>query len=167
MAKKATDPLDALAGDPLKVIALMLWKNRMREPDMYAQITPDDIQAYEDCVAYLKVTPQINITHPAGEPAQAAVPATANRRAVPARPATPPKPFVIVTLTDKNGDMIKPIENNQVDYDESQHAQKIQHAKSVSADLAQRIIHQAQSGETSLSDTQDAANALILLGAVA
>jgi hypothetical protein len=63
--KQALDPLDALAqGDPLRVIALMLWKNRHREPDMYVQITERDIEGFEACVNYLKVKPTVLIKRP-------------------------------------------------------------------------------------------------------
>jgi hypothetical protein len=63
--KQALDPLDELAqGDPLRVIALMLWKNRHREPDMYVQITERDIEGFEACVNYLKVKPTVLIKRP-------------------------------------------------------------------------------------------------------
>jgi hypothetical protein len=162
--KRELHPLDALAeGDPRDVIALMLWKNRMREPDMYVQLTEQDMQGLADCTNYQKVTPHVNIERPEGAPAQAAIPASGNRRAVPARPALPPKPYVIVTLVDQDGNMVRPIENNQADYDASLDAALLRKARDQAPDLAQRLIQQAKTGETSLSDMQDAADALILL----
>ena len=167
--KKATkDPLDELAnGDPGKVIALMLWKNRLREPDLYVQITEADIKGFEDCVKYLKVTASVKIEHPQGLPAQDAVPATANRRAIPGRPAAPPKPFVIVTLVDQHGDGIRPVENNQDDYDAAQAATQVRKARDQAQELAGRLLAQARSGEYSLSDMQDAADALLTLARAA
>jgi hypothetical protein len=55
-------------GDPKKVIALMLWKARLREPDMYVQITEADIAASTTCVRYLKVEPHVMIKRPEGLP---------------------------------------------------------------------------------------------------
>jgi len=159
------DPLDALAeGDLKRVIALMLWKARLREPDMYVQITENDIKGFEDCVAYLKVKPEVMVKRPPGLPAQAAIPATGNRRAVAAREATPPKPFVIVTLVeDGTENVIRPVENNQEDYDIAQDAAHVRKARDQAPALAERIVNQARSGEFSLSEIQDAADALIIL----
>lgn len=162
------DPLDALAqGDPQRVMALMLWKNRLRQPDMYVQITEHDIQGFDDCVAYLKVKPVVKIERPAGLPAQDAIPAQGNRRAVPARAASPAKPYVIVTLVDERGDAIRPIENNQQDYDTAAAASEVRKARDQAAALAERLVAQARTGEFSLSDMTDAANALLILSRVA
>ncbi len=161
---KEQHPLDGLAeGDPLKVMALMLWKNRFREPDMYVQIFEKDIEGLKACVDYLEVTPVVSIHRPQGQDAQPAQPGSSTRRPVPALPTQPAKPYVIVTLVDARGDMIKPIENNERDFDAADEAAKVRKAKDQAADLAQRILQQAQSGESSLSDTQDAADALVIL----
>ncbi len=162
--QKDQHPLDALAeGEPLKVMALMLWKNRFREPDMYVQIDEKDIQGLEACVNYLKVVPVVSIHRPQGQGAQAAQPGSSTRRPVPALPAQPAKPFVIVTLVDKNGDMIKPVENNQGDFDAAEEATRVRKAKDQASDLAQRLRQQGRSGETSMSDMDDAADALVVM----
>jgi len=163
--KAPQHPLDALAaGDPRGVIALMLWKERMRNPDLYAQITEADIIGFQDCVKYLKVVPEVQILRPAGIPAQPEVLATANRRHIPARPATDPKPYVIVRLVEKGTDnTIRPVENNQEDYDAAAAATQVRQARDSAPQLAQRLIQQANSGEYSLSDMQDAANCLLIL----
>lgn len=162
---KQLDPLDALAqGDPLKVIALMLWKARRRQPDLYVQIDEQDIQGFEDCVAYLKVKWKVNIERPAGLPAQPALAGGPGRRPVPARAASGPKPFVIVTLVDaRTGDAIRPVENNQDDFDVSQQASRVRKAQDQARQLAQRLLEQGRTGEFSLSDLQDAADALLIL----
>jgi hypothetical protein len=162
---KKLDPLDALAqGDPKQIIALMLWKARHREPDMYVQFEEKDIAAFEDCARYLKVTPEVRIRRPSGLPAQAAVPATHNRRAVPGREATGPKPYVIVTLVDRGTEnVIRPVENNQEDYDTAQDAIVVRKARDQAPELAQRLVNQARTGEFSMSDMQDAADALLVL----
>ena len=163
--KAAKHPLDQLAeGDPGRVIAMMLWKARLREPDMYVQITEQDIKGFDDCVKYLKVTPEVKIHRPAGLPAQDAIPASANRRATPGRAATPPKPFVIVTLVEKGTEnVIRPVENNESDYDASLEAGALRKAKDQAGALAARIVEQGRTGDVSLSDMQDAANALLVL----
>lgn len=156
-------PLDALAKDSERVMALMLWVNRHRNPDLFAQITEKDLAGFEDCMRYLKVKPQVRIFRPEGLPAQAAIPATHHRRAVPAREATPPKPFVMVTLVDEKGDAIRPVENNEEDYDRAQDATQVRKARDQAPQLAQLILNQARTGEYSLSDITDAANALLTL----
>ena len=163
--KAKLDPLDALAGgDPRGIIALMIWKNRLREPDMFVKIEEGDIAGFQDCVRYLKVVPDVLIERPAGLPEQAAIPATANRRAIPGRAATPPKPYVIVTLVEKGTkNMIRPVENNETDYDRAADVQKVRKARDQAGGLAQRLRHQAASGEYSLSDMSDAAEALEIL----
>lgn len=163
--KEPQHPLDALAaGDPRGVIALMLWQRRFEQPDLYAQITEKDIVGFQDCVRYMKVTPEVQILRPAGIEAQPAIPATKNRRAVPARPATDPKPYVIVRLVEKGTEnAIRPVENNQEDYDKMAASAQVKQARDSAPGLAQRLIQQANSGEYSLSDMQDAANALMIL----
>lgn len=162
--KKPTSPLDALvAAGPARAIALMLWQDRHRQPDMYRQITERDIEGLDACTAYLKAKPEVRIYRPEGLPATPGIPAQGRNRAVPARAATPPKPYVIVTLVDHRGDAIKPIENNEPDYDAQKEAALVQKARAQANELATRIVNQAQTGNTSLSDITDAANALLVL----
>ena len=165
MAKAKLDPLAELAlGDPKKVIALMLWKARRRNPDLYEKIDARDLEGFEACVSYLKVQPDVMIKRPAGLPAQAAIPAAGNRRAVPAREATSPKPYVVIALVEKGTEnAIRPVEDNQNDYDLAQDAAALRKARDQAPMLAERLIQQGRTGEYSLSDIQDAANALQLL----
>jgi hypothetical protein len=164
VAKKEAHPLDALAaGDPKRVIALMLWVARMRQPDLYVQINEHDIKGFDDCVNYLKVVPQVKIYRPEGMPAQPAIPAQGNRRAIAARPAIPPKPYVIVALVDQKGDAIVPVENNQEDFDAQAAAKSIIRWREKAPDLAQQLLNQARSGEYSLAVMQECADALVAL----
>lgn len=162
---KQFDDLDALAGaDPLKVMALMLWKGRLREPDLFVQITQKDIDGFNACMDYLKVVPDVRIHRPQGLPATPAVPATKNRSAIPAREATPPKPYVIVTLVKEGTeDGIRPVENNEEDFQASEDAAAVRKARDNAQTHADRIVNGATSGEFSLSDMRDAAEALIIL----
>lgn len=158
------DPLDALvSGDPSRAIALMLWKARHREPNLYVQIDEHDIRGFDDCITYLKVKPVVRIFRPEGLPAQPAVPAQGNRRPVPARAATPAKPYVLISLVDEQGNAIRPVENNEGDFETAQDAATVRKARDQAVDLAQRIVQQARTGEYSLSDMTDAANALVTL----
>lgn len=159
------NPLDALvAGDPRGVIALMLWKRRLAEPDMFVQITEEDIKGFQDCVKFQKIVPEVLIRRPPPIPGQAAIPATHNRRAVPARAEIPARPYVIVTLVEKGTEhVIRPIENNEADYDRAQDANRVRKARGDAPRLAQRLLDMARSGEYSLSEMQDAADALVLL----
>lgn len=163
--RKTKDPLDELAdGDPKRVIALMLWKARMRQPDMFVEINEKDIRAFEDCMAFLKVKPDVMIRRPQGLPAQAGIPATHRRRAVAAREASPPRPYVIVSLVEAGTEnTIRPVENNQADYDVAQDARALRKARDDAPRLAERILAGARTGELSLSEMQDAADALLIL----
>ena len=174
MAKKE-EPKDVLdrfveeaQANPRRAIALMLWQARLQAPDMYVRVDEKAIKGFDDSVNYLKVKPAILIHHEPGLPAQPAIPATHNRRAVPAREATPAKPYAVIALVEeKDGkpsmDMIKPVENNQEDYDASIDAAAVRRARDNAPDLAMRLQRAATSGDFSSADLQDAANALVLL----
>lgn len=160
----ALHPLDALAGDPLKTLALILWQDRKREPDMFRKISENDMKGLADCAAYLKVNAVARIYRPEGQPAQPGVPATRGRRAIPGRPATPPKPYVIVTLVnEKTGDVVRPVENNEDDYEDAQLSADVRKARERASDYANRLMSQAKTGDYSYSDVMDAANALLVL----
>lgn len=167
MAKKPAklDPLDALAqGDPLRVMALMLWKARHRNPDMFVQIDERDIKGFDDCVGYLKVRPTVMIKRPPEIPAQEAIPAARNRRAISARPAIPARPYVMVTLVEEGTEnVIRPVENNETDYDVAQDAAAVRKARDQAQSLADGLMRQAGSGDFSTSDVRDAANALVTM----
>lgn len=163
--KPKLDPLDALAqGDTKRIIALLLWKRRLQNPDMAEQITEEDLKGFDDCMTYQEIEPDVLIERPQGTPAQPMIPAAANRRAVPARPATPPRPFVRVVLVEKgteNG--IRPVENNEEDFDAAKQMEQVRHARDNAQSLATRLVQQARTGEFSLSDMQDAAEALLTM----
>ena len=161
---KPLDPLDALAAaDPREVIALMLWRDRMRNPELALQIGEEELEQYTACIRYLKVAPQVRIFRPQGVPAQDAIPATGNRRAVPARAAIPPRPYVIVSLVDKDGNAIKPIESTQENYDASLERERVRRFRDNAPQLAQQLLNMAKSGEYSLAVMQECADALIAL----
>lgn len=167
------DPLDAFIeaanADPRRAIAVMLWRARMSNPDMYVRVEEKDLKGLQDCVDYLKVKPAILIHREPGQPAQPAIPATKDRRAVPARMATPAKPYAVIALVeqDKQGNpsmnMIKPVENNQEDYDRSLETAALRRARDIAPDLAVRLLNASRTGDFSSSDLQEAADALTRL----
>lgn len=161
----AEDVLDQFAkADPKEVIAMLLWKDRYRNPDMTVQITEKDIESFRACTAYLDVVPGVKIERPQGLPAQAAVPESGNRRAVPARAAEPPRPFVVVQVVElKTGDAIRPIESDEEGAKLRDRAEAQRRAREAAPDLAAAMRQQAQTGNFSSSLVAEAAEALAAL----
>lgn len=159
------DALDQLAAsDPREVLALLLWKDRYRNPDMTVQITENDITSFRACTAYLDVEHAVKIERPQGLPAQAAVPESGNRRAVPARPAQPPRPFVVVQVIQKDtGDAIKPIESDEEGAKRRDRADNLRRFKDAAPELSGALKQQAITGNFSSSLIAEAADALAAL----
>lgn len=158
------DPLDALAqGNPLDVIALMLWKGRHRNPEMAIRIDPQDISAFRDCVQYLKIKPAVSIARPAGRPATPAFTAK-NGVSYPAMPADPPRPFVMVKLVEAGtDDAFKAIENNEQDRQRQEQAEHLVRLRGTLPGLANQVRNQAMAGEFHNSLIIDLAEAALLL----
>lgn len=165
MAKPKKDALDQLAAaDPREVIALLLWKDRHRNPDMAVQITEKDIVGFRACVNYLEVEPEVAIFRPPGRPAQAGIPAAGNRRATPARPAEPPRPFVSVNLVAKDTmNAIKPIESNEEDAKLSDQGNAYRRAKDLAPSVANTLARDVNSGQFSTATILEAAQLLTTL----
>lgn len=160
------DALDTFAAsNPKEIIALLLWKARMTNPDMAVQITEKDIAGFRDCCTYLKVEHQVKIHRPQGRQATPAMPATATRSAIPAYPAEPPRPYVVVQLLDKAGDGIRPVENNEQDFDRAQRADKRRKAKDEASRLVSQVRADLNAGTMSTDTIMGACNALLLLAA--
>lgn len=165
-AKPAKDALDLLAEGPLEhVVMLMLWKQRFANPEMSMHIALSDIRGLGDCVAYLGVEPQLAVYRPQGRPAQEAIPAAQGKRAIPARPAEPPRPFVYVGLVDKQGNQLKPIENNEEDAERRDRAEDIRRAKEAALRLSGLLLGMCQQGTYSTAEITEAARALQTLAA--
>lgn len=162
---KKTNPLDDLDANPGdgRAIALMLWKDRHRNPDMAIQITADDIKGLDDCTAYLKVTPEVRVFRPKGRPAVEAQPATAKRSAVPASPAGPRPDYVMIQLVDTDGNAIKPVENTVEKREMQIEADNIRNAKHQAPIVAQELLAGVASGSYSDATIRDAARLMMLL----
>jgi hypothetical protein len=163
------DPLDAViakaeAGDLTDVIALLLWKQRHENPNFTLELHPRDINGLKACVEYLEVTPTVRVFRPGG------VEATPERvhprdpnKIIPGRPAIPPKPYIIVQMTDEKGDAFVPIENNEQDFAKQQDAQKLQRMKDQAVTIARALQGDLTSGQFSTSTIADAINCLSAL----
>ena len=159
------DVLDALArSDPKRIIALMLWKDRHRNPEMALQITQPDLKGFTDCMNYLEVEPDVVIFRPQGRPAQAAIPAMGKRRAVPAYPSEPPRPFVTVNLVQRGTmNSIKPIENNEDDAKKRDQGEELRRWRDKAPQIARQLLQDVGAGQFSTATIQEAAQALVAL----
>lgn len=167
MAKAKAVPKDALdllaESDPKKIIQLLFWRDRFRNPEMSAHITLEDLKGFDECVKYLGVTPQVSIFRPQGRPAQEAVPAVPGKRGIAARPAEPARAYVFVGVVDKDGNSIKPIESTEENAERRDVANTLRRFREKGPHLAALLRGACQSGTFSTSEVQDAAQALEVL----
>ena len=161
------DPLDALAAGPLEnVVALMLWKNRHKDPSMTMVIKESDQQGLQDCCTYLKLVPQVVVVRPQGRPAVPAIPPRGNRPGVPAQPAEPARPHVVVALVNKGTmDAIRPLENNDEDAEMLVREEQRRRMQSKAPMLAQAALRMSSNGDVSTSELRDIAECLQALSA--
>ena len=73
------------------------------------------------------------------------------------------KDFVVIQMTDTDGNAIVPVENNTADQDAGRQTQRIQRAKETGATLANQLLSQAATGDFSTATIREAAEALSLL----
>lgn len=167
LEKLPEDPVDALVeqvrrGDTNRVLQLLLWKQRFENPGFTVELHPADIRAFDECVAYLGITPTVHVIRPGGAPAREAF--TTNRgQTVPAKPALPPKPYVVVQMTDDQGHTFVAIENNVADYERQQQAKAADQVRANARSIAGQLQAMANSGSFSTATINDAARALLLL----
>ena len=161
----AIDQFEAMCNeqDPSRALMLLFWKHRHEEQPFTVDVTAADLKAFEDCIKYLEVQPQIRVFRPQGQPAHPGAPATETRSAIPPRPAGKPKDYVVIQMVDQNGDAFVPIENNEADLQKGQEAQRIRQVKESAAQLAQQLMSDLQTNTTSSATITEAAEALKLL----
>lgn len=160
------DPLDQLAaGDHLQAIAMLLWKDRYRNPEFAVQIDPADLKGFEDCTKYLGVTPKILIRRPSGQPAYPPVPPSKRYPdGLPGRPAEPARPYVLISMVDgKTGDAFKPIENSEDGAKLRDKANELRAVRERVPLLAQAVAANAAQGTFSNSEVVELCNAAIML----
>ena len=157
-------PLDQFAQDAQSDLAramqLWFWKERFENRDFTFQIEQKDIEAFEACVDYLSVRPQIRVFRPQGVPAREAVPASGKRPGIGARPAIPPKDYVVVQMVDSDGNAFAPIENNEADRERQLQTDKIKRVKEQAAVVANALALDLSTQTFSTSTIQDAIQAL-------
>jgi hypothetical protein len=157
------DALDSFATAPLdRVLQLVLWKLRHKNPEMAVLITEGDITGFEQSMSYQGVVPAILIERPQGRPAHAG----ARGKVVSVAPFSgePPRPFVIVAVVERGKkNAIRAIENNQDDFERGDLARRIALARGKAATLAQQVRNAAASGDFTSGTLEDAAEALEVL----
>lgn len=161
------DPIEEFAqlagNDAREAIKLMFWKARMSNPGFTFEVTAADLTAFRACVGYLEVTPVINIFRPDGAPPVEAIPATGNRRAIPARPARPPKNYVVIQMVDQDGNAIVPVESDEADHAKSKQAQRLRAIRESAPSIATQLVADVQANALSNETILRAAEALRLL----
>ena len=156
---------------PRQIIALLLWKDRHRNPGLTQTITAKDLEGLEACLNYLKTEGEVSIVRPAGRPAQPAF-TSKEQGAQPARPADPPRDFVVVALVEKGsatpgviGNAITPVENNEEDAKLADRARLVAQIKPTVPRLAAALANEQATGDISLATCNDVIEALRILGA--
>lgn len=169
VTKKKEPPLTGMGqfvakvqADPRLAIQLMLWKARHTNEDMAVVITEDDLDAFNACVDYLEVTPEIRILQPGGVPAR---PPFKGKDGIerPGRAAVPPRDECLVQLVDKNGNAIKPIERSEEEQAKGRKGTEIRNAKQRAAGLVGEVRNMLAQGSTSSALTEEVCNSLLLL----
>lgn len=141
-------------------VAMLLWKNRHQNPGMSVQVDPIDIEELQKCVDYLGIKPKVVVLRPGGVPAQEAVPERPGHRAIAARPAIPPKNYVVIQLVDEKGDGFVPIESSEEGAQKRDLTMAREKLKVRAPALAQTILQEMQQGNFVDSTQREAAQML-------
>lgn len=163
-AKVGPDPLNRFVeADPKRILQLVLWKVRHENPEMTVLVSAEDLKGYDECMSYQRISPDVMVYRPEGRPAHPGAPAVGNRRAVPATPAEPPRPYVIVAIVERGTkNVVKPIENNEPDFEKGEIARQIQVAKRNIPTWSTELRRAAASGDFSSGTLEEIARALDL-----
>ena len=135
---------------PRALIALLLWKDRMRNPSLSVTITERDLERLEKCVRFQKVEPATEIWRKPNGVIVALV-----------QKGT--------TLKDKDGnitsigDAITPMEDNQADKDRADAMRQLNEIRENAGKLAARLLAEDAAGIATRSTIEEAAHALRVL----
>ena len=161
-------PMDALVADPMKMMALVMWKNRIQNPDMGVAITPKDLEGFAQAVDYLKVQAQVRMFR-RGENAYVQMVDAASKVVVRRKVGAKDKEGHDI-IADRDFDLevvngqyalepgdvivsigngIRPIENNEADYDAAARAERVRQAKVTAPSLAMQVKNGAIAGTIS------------------
>jgi len=167
MAKRKAaplDPLDAFAQEatlePERAVEMMFWLDRFRNPEFALRVTEKDLAGFRACVQYLDVRPQVTIVRPQGHPGSPGRAATKTARAIPAIPAEGPRPYVIIQMTDAQGNAFKPIENNEADAQTRDRENALRRWRDKGPQLAQQLRTDMAGGTFSTATINEACSAL-------
>lgn len=147
-----------------RALQLVLWKVRHHlSSDMSVLVKAEDLQAFEQSMKYQQVRPAVMIYRPEGHPATQAIPAAGNRRAVPARPAEPPRPYVIIGLVQEGTrNAVRAVENNEADFQRGDLQRRIEVAKRNIPEYKAALLNTAATGSYSSATLEAIAEALDL-----
>ena len=155
---------------PKQIIALLLWKDRHRNPGLAVTLTAKDLEGLEACLNYLKTEGEVSIVRPAGRPAQPGFTSKEHGNQ-PDRPAEHPRDFVVVALVEKGsatpgviGNAITPVENNEEDAKLADRARMVAQIKPTVPRLAAALANEQATGDISLATCNDVIEALRILG---
>ena len=123
--------------DPNDIIKAILWHYRHIEPSLSIKVTEQDEKALADCLEYLKVEGKVTAVDRPG--------------------------CYIVALTDKDGNAIVPIENNQADFNIGEKARNRKRLAEEAVNLANRVRNSAAGGEFSSSTVMELCDTVLAL----
>ena len=123
--------------EPNDIIKAILWHYRHIEPSMSIKVTEQDEKALADCLEYLKVDGKVTAVDRPG--------------------------CYIVALTDKDGNAVVPIENNEADFAISEKARNRKRLAEEAESLANRVKNAAAAGEFSSSSVMELADTVLSL----
>lgn len=179
-----TDALAHVMGNPLEVMAMMLWQNRIQNPDMAMSISAKDVAAYTQAMGYLAVEPEVRTFRRQDRIFVQLVDAAS--KVVVRRKVAGKNKEGLDVIVDKDFDLtvvdgqiplepgdvivsigngIRPIENNEQDFDAAAKAEAIRTAQAAGARLAQEVKNSAYGGTFSKELVVEVCDALILLTA--
>lgn len=175
------DPLQALAEDPVQLLAHLLWQRRIEAPELSIVITPKDREGLGQCLEYLEKKADVRafvrgdrvlvqMVDAGSKPVvRRIVDKLVSGQVVKAPDDVPVewKDGAVVTEPGDTivgvGDCIRPIENNEQDYDAAARAERIRNIKSGAARLAAEVKSSAAAGTFSTAMVSEVCDALMTL----
>jgi len=146
-------PMQAFAqAAPQEHIALLLWKMRHANPELAVTVTEADVKGYMDCISYLKVTPEVKVFEHRGATVIALL-----------EKDTEIRDKTTGALVSR-GNAIKPVENNEADFQRAEQHERVRMIRQTAPQLAQTLLNAANRGEFSEDLVREAAQALQIMG---
>jgi hypothetical protein len=179
------DPLDMLAADPNRLLGLLLWQRRIDRPELSTAITKKDIDGMAQGVEYVageadgvevrafrrgdrvlvqlvdaksKAVVRRQVMGKDKEGRDIMVAKDLDVEVRDGRPVMQPGDEIVSI-----GDAIRPIENNQEDFDASERAERLRVARASAPDLAAMVKQSALMGTFSKELVVEACDKLVLL----